>query len=74
MLCMRGLGFHKYRLPWKSKSLILKNDTWVKITTLSEMMYCELGIFTLYVTHYVRIIKYWLQIVKWSKSTYEENV
>lgn len=54
---------------WYCK-MILK----VKTTTLSEMVYCELGIFPLYVTHHVRIIKYWLQIVKSDQNRHKKKM
>ena len=61
---MRGVGIRKIKSIGASSSKVLQKSLKVKSSTSSFGVYGDLGRYTLFITRYVRIVKYWSRIVK----------
>lgn len=66
----KGLDIETLHLSFVKRILKVKNST------TNYMVYCELGRVPLYITRYVRMIDYWLKLLKSDncilKNCYEE--
>ena len=61
---MRGVGIRKNKSIGASSSKVLQKSLKVKSSTSSFGVYGDLGRYTLFITRYVRNVKYWSRIVK----------